>query len=67
MRTDLVLEALADAVRIRNGNCVGTIFHTDRSSQFNDRRVVEFCATVGITRSMGRTGSCFDHASAESF
>jgi transposase InsO family protein len=67
MRTEIVLGALAGARTTRFGKCSGTIFHTDRGSQFSDRKVEEFCASSGIVRSMGATGSCFDHASAESF
>ena len=67
MRTEIVLDALGQAVTTRFGQVKGTVFHTDRGSQFSDRRVVEFCEKVGLVRSMGATGSCFDHASAESF
>jgi putative transposase len=67
MRTEIVLDALARATTTRFGKCAGTIFHADRGSQFSDRKVEEFCAKFGLVRSMGATGSCFDHASAESF
>jgi putative transposase len=67
MRTEIVLEALDQAVATRFGQLAGTIFHTDRGSQFNDAKVVIFCDRAGLARSMGATGSCFDHASAESF
>ncbi len=67
MRAELVIEALNDAVRTRNMNCVGTIFHTDRGGQFTDHDVVALCVKFKIVRSMGRTGSCYDHASIESF
>jgi putative transposase len=67
MRTELVTEALDQAVKVRNRHCVGTIFHTDRGSQFSDHKVAQFCERFKISRSMGATGSCYDHASAESF
>jgi transposase InsO family protein len=67
MRTEIVLEALEQSAATRFGQVKGTVFHTDRGSQFSDRKVVEFCESVGLVRSMGATGSCFDHASAESF
>jgi putative transposase len=67
MRTEIVLEALEGSVATRFGQVKGTVFHTDRGSQFSDGKVVEFCDQVGLVRSMGGTGSCFDHASAESF
>jgi putative transposase len=67
MRTEIVLEALEQAVATRFGQVAGTVFHTDRGSQFNDGRVVALCDRADLVRSMGATGSCFDHASAESF
>ncbi len=67
MRTELVLDALDQAVTTRFGQVRGTVFHTDRGSQFSDRKVVKFCDDVDLVRSMGATGSCYDHASAESF
>ena len=67
MRTEIVLEALEQSVATRFGQVKGTVFHTDRGSQFSDQKVVDFCESVGLVRSMGATGSCFDHASAESF
>src|ERR1039458_2004557 len=62
MRTEIVLDALAQATTTRFGQCAGTIFHADRGSQFSDRRVEDFCTRFGIVRSMGATGSCYDHA-----
>ena len=67
MRTEIVLEALEQATLTRFGHVDGTVFHSDRGSQFSDRKVVEFCESVDLIRSMGATGSCYDHASAESF
>ena len=67
MRAELVLDALRQAVQSRSGNVKGTIFHTDRGGQFNDYRVIAMCEKFELVRSMGQTGSCYDHASAESF
>lgn len=67
MRKELVEEALADALFVRRFTCKGVTFHTDRGSQFSAQSVVDLCVTNGLVRSMGRTGSCFDHATAESF
>ncbi len=58
MRAEIVLEALEQSVVSRFGHVEGTVFHTDRGSQFSDRKVVELCETAGLVRSMGATGSC---------
>ncbi len=67
MRTEIVLDCLDQVVKARSGHVRGAVFHTDRGGQFNDARVIALCERVGLVRSMGATGSCFDHASAESF
>jgi transposase InsO family protein len=67
MRTEIVLEALDQAVQARFGQVAGTVFHTDRGAQFSDEKVVAFCRRFDLARSMGATGSAYDHASAESF
>jgi putative transposase len=67
MRTEIVLDALEQAVMTRFGHTAGTVLHTDRGSQFSDGKVVALCARFDLVRSMGATGSCYDHASAESF
>jgi transposase InsO family protein len=67
MRTEIVTDALHQAIATRFSNVADTIFHVDRGSQFSDHNTEELCAKFGLTRSMGATGSCYDHASAESF
>ncbi len=39
----------------------------DLGSQLSDHKVKELCDKAKIIRSMGETGSCFDHVTAESF
>ena len=57
MRTEIVLEALEQSVLTRFGQVKGTVFHTDRGSQFSDQKVVDFCEQVGLVRSMGATAA----------
>jgi transposase InsO family protein len=66
-RAELVADALKAAVAARGGNVCGVIFHSDRGSEYTSNLVADYCAGQGIRRSMGRVGSCFDNAAAESF
>lgn len=66
MRAGLVCDALDMAARNHtlSADC---IFHSDRGSQYTS---AEFAATLTshtMRQSLGRTGSCFDNALAESF
>ncbi len=67
MRAEIVIDALTDAIELRGNESRGTIFHTDRGSQFSDKKIIKLCEESGLIRLMGATGSCYDHASAESF
>lgn len=67
MRTGLVTEALGMAARnghIRSGV---TVFHSDRGCQYTSDEFATYTGNLGITRSVGRTGVCYDNAWAESF
>ncbi len=67
MRTQLVTDAIDMAVAARGGRVEGVVFHTDRGAQYLSRAFAEVCRRHGIRRSMGRVGSSYDNALAESF
>jgi putative transposase len=60
-------QAIKMAVAARGGRVAGVIFHTDRGSTYTADDFTGLCAKLKITQSMGRVGSCFDNAAAESF
>ncbi len=64
----LVTDALDAAVATRGQRRMdGTIFHTDRGSEYASTACIDACERLGLRRSMGRTGSCLDNAVAESW
>ncbi len=67
MRTRLVADALEAAVVTRGGRVDGVIFHSDRGSQYGSAEFASLCRRHGIRRSMGKVGSSYDNAAAESF
>ncbi len=67
MRADLVVDALQAAVATRGGSVQGVVFHSDRGTQYASAAFASACRTHGIRRSMGRVGSSYDNAMAESF
>ena len=67
MRADLVEDALRMAIALRGELPEGVVFHADRGTQYASEQITRFAAENGITRSMGRTGVCWDNAMAESF
>ena len=66
MLTELVTDALDQAVAVRDGNVGGTILHSDRGTQYTARAMAQACVDVGLRRSMGATGICWDNSGAES-
>ncbi len=43
------------------------VFHSDRGSNYTSAEFAEVLHRLGVRQSVGRTGSCFDNALAESF
>lgn len=66
MLTELVTDALAQAVAARGSNVGGTIIHSDRGTQYTAQAMVKACGDAGLRRSMGTTGICWDNSGAES-
>jgi len=66
MRTELVTDALAMALAARRPTGP-VIFHSDRGTQYTSKEFDTYCRSAGVTRSLGRTGICYDNAVSESF
>jgi putative transposase len=70
MRPDLEAELVVDALEMaiaRRRPQAGLVHHSDQGSQDVSLRFGERCREIGIHRSMGSKGDCFDNAVAESF
>lgn len=66
MTKQLVLDAFSSAVG-RRGCAPGTLFHSDRGSQYTSTDYRKILRAHGIQSSMSRRGNCWDNAVAESF
>ncbi|MGW7009014.1 IS3 family transposase [Streptomyces sp. NPDC054933] len=66
MRTELVTDALAAAIRTR-GSLNGAIMHTDHGAQYTSKAFAAACTQAGIRQSMSAVGNSADNAAAESF
>lgn len=66
LRTDLVAEALTNAVN-RRRPAPGVVFHSDRGCQYTSTQFANLARDLGVTLSVGRKGQCWDNAVAESF
>jgi len=64
MRTDLVLDALEQALWARGG-ANGVIHHSDRGCQYLSIRYTERLAEAGVEPSVGSIGDSYDNALAE--
>ena len=67
LHTDLVEDALRQAVALRGTLPGKVVFHADRGTQYTSAQLAEAASELGVLRSMGRTGVCWDNAAAESF
>jgi putative transposase len=66
LRTEIVVDALRMALW-RRKPAPGLVHHSDQGVQYTSLSFSERLKEVGITPSMGRTGSALDNAMAESF
>ncbi|MEU5599168.1 DDE-type integrase/transposase/recombinase [Streptomyces sp. NPDC020298] len=65
-RAGLVVDALRMAAG-RSDLKDGCITHSDRGAEYSSREYRSLIKELGLRQSMGRTGSCYDIAAAESF
>ena len=66
MRAELVVNAITMAAT-HSQLAGGAIFHSDRGSQYTSKVFRDVLTELDLRASMGRVGSCFDNAVAESW
>ena len=67
LATELVSEALRQAIERRRPDCRGLLHHSDRGCQYTSDAYQETLKRLGITCSMSRRGCCYDNAVMERF
>ncbi len=67
MEAALVIKALKNAVGNRGCAPRGSIFHSDRGSQYASNDFQDLLSMYGMRQSMSRRGQCWDNAPMESF
>ena len=67
LHTDVVESALTMAVALRSELAQQVIFHAERGCQYTSEQMARFARTHQLSRSVGRTGVCWNNAQAESF
>lgn len=67
MRTELVIETIRRAIRLRNTVPDKLLFHSDRGVQYTATEFRDCLKLLGITQSMSAKGDCWDNAPCESF
>jgi putative transposase len=68
MRTQLVLDALEQAVWVRRregADLVGLVYHSDAGRQYTSIAFTERLANIGVSPSIGSVGDAYDNALAE--
>lgn len=67
LATELVADALRQAIEARRPNGQQLLHHSDRGCQYTSDAYQHTLRTLGITCSMSRTGNCYDNAAMERF
>ena len=66
MRTPLIEKAL-EMARLNGHVKPQAVFHSGRGNQYASSGFSTYCTTIDVTRSVGKTGVCWDNSVAESF
>jgi putative transposase len=67
LATELVADALRQAIEVRRPDGKQLLHHSDRGCQYTSDAYQHTLRTLGITCSMSRNGNCYDNAAMERF
>jgi putative transposase len=67
LATELIIDALRNAIEARRPDGGQLLHHSDRGCQYTSDAYQRTLRTLGITCSMSRTANCYDNAAMERF